>query len=117
MEQKIKILTDIFQPTAQDCRSWRDDLQLAITLNPDLMKIEQAMEEYSVQKQSIKWVSAIDRLPDDGIYNAKYRNDEPCTMEVINGVVYRLCFTNGSTITNPHEGVLKITLWLSEKIN
>ncbi|MFA5394944.1 MAG: hypothetical protein WC346_02885 [Methanogenium sp.] len=49
MEEKTDILTRIFEPSPQQCQTPREDVQLAITLNPDLSKIEQAMEEYAQQ--------------------------------------------------------------------
>jgi len=58
MEQRTKVLLDIFEPISQDCQTWRDDLQLALTLNPDLEKVEKAMDEWGKQ-QSIafaRWI-------------------------------------------------------------
>jgi len=43
------ILEDIFQPSLSEHGSLRDDLQLAITLNPDLDNIVLAMQEYGKQ--------------------------------------------------------------------
>lgn len=40
-----EILIKIFQPTSQDCSTPAQDLQLAITLNPDLNRIKNAMQE------------------------------------------------------------------------
>jgi len=40
----IEILQKIFEPTSFDCQSEKDDLQIAITLNPNLSKIIKAME-------------------------------------------------------------------------
>ena len=37
------ILEEIFKPSSQDCSTPREDLQLAITLNPSLNKIKEAM--------------------------------------------------------------------------
>ncbi len=42
-------LYDEFNPDSQDCQTPREDLQLAITLNPSLNKILKAMEEYHNQ--------------------------------------------------------------------
>lgn len=45
MNKAIEILNEIFEPVAEDCRTWKDDLQLAITLNPDIDKVLEAMKE------------------------------------------------------------------------
>lgn len=50
-----EILTDVFEPTGQDCTTPRQDLQLAITLNPSLDKIKSAMKE--AIKQSLDLAS------------------------------------------------------------
>ncbi len=42
-----------------------NDLQLAITLNPSLEKIERAMEEYTNQFKPV-WVDCNERLPEKG---------------------------------------------------
>ena len=47
-ERKVNleaILSEIFQPIPQECSSPTKDLQLAITLNPDLNIIKTAMKE------------------------------------------------------------------------
>jgi hypothetical protein len=49
MKTKEEILTEIFEPVSQHCTTPRQDLQLAITLDPLLERIEQAMEKYSEQ--------------------------------------------------------------------
>lgn len=43
MKTKIEILQDIFDPVSLDCQTEKDDLQLAITLNPSIEKVLQAM--------------------------------------------------------------------------
>lgn len=40
-----EILAKIFEPTSQDCSTTKQDLQLAITLNPDLNRILEAMKQ------------------------------------------------------------------------
>ena len=40
----IEILQKIFEPTGIDCQSEKHDLQIQITLNPDLDMILEAME-------------------------------------------------------------------------
>lgn len=40
-----KILAKIFEPTSQDCSTTKQDLQLAITLNPDLNRILESMKQ------------------------------------------------------------------------
>lgn len=47
MKGKLEILAEIFKPVSQDCQTTKQDLQLAIILNPDLDKILEAMDEYS----------------------------------------------------------------------
>lgn len=44
MKSNIEILSEIFEPTSFDCKTEIEDLQIAITLNPDLSKILRAME-------------------------------------------------------------------------
>ena len=44
MKSNIEILSEIFEPTSFDCKTEIEDLQIAITLNPDLTKILRAME-------------------------------------------------------------------------
>ena len=41
----LEILQKVFEPTSFDCKSEKEDLQIAITLNPDLSKIIEAMEK------------------------------------------------------------------------
>ena len=43
-----EILLNVFNPASQDCQTVRQDLQLGITLNPDLELIEQAMDIYAL---------------------------------------------------------------------
>jgi len=62
MEDKIDILTRIFEPSPQQCQTPREDLQLAITLNPDLSKIEQAMEEYAQHQLTEETVITNNRI-------------------------------------------------------
>lgn len=40
-----EILAKIFEPTSQDCSTIKQDLQLAIILNPDLNRILEAMKQ------------------------------------------------------------------------
>jgi len=42
--KNIEILQKIFEPTSFDCQTEKQDLQIAITLNPDLDRILEAME-------------------------------------------------------------------------
>lgn len=44
MKSNIEILSEIFEPTSFDCKTEIEDLQIAITLNPDLTNILRAME-------------------------------------------------------------------------
>lgn len=44
MKSNIEILSEIFEPTSFDCKTEMEDLQIAVTLNPDLTKILRAME-------------------------------------------------------------------------
>jgi hypothetical protein len=46
MDRRTKILVDEFNPATEDGRTWDADLQLAITLNPDVDKIKNAMDRY-----------------------------------------------------------------------
>jgi hypothetical protein len=46
MDRRTKILMDEFNPATEDGREWDDDLRLAITLNPDVDKIKNAMDEH-----------------------------------------------------------------------
>lgn len=63
MRTAFEILEEIFNPSSQDCQTPRQDLQLAITLNPDIARIEKAMEEYAAQfKDDTK-----ERMFDDGM--------------------------------------------------
>ncbi len=49
MKQPEEILNELFETVSQDCTTPKQDLQLAITLNPDLDKIVLAMERYASQ--------------------------------------------------------------------
>jgi hypothetical protein len=46
MDRRTKILMDEFNPATEDGREWDEDLRLAITLNPDVDKIKNAMDEH-----------------------------------------------------------------------
>ncbi len=48
-----KILVELFNPISQDCQTVEQDLQLSITLNPDIKLITKAMElaEQSMQAE------------------------------------------------------------------
>jgi hypothetical protein len=50
METKIEILNEIFEPEINDYSTEKKDLQLAITLNPDVDDILKAMETYATQQ-------------------------------------------------------------------
>ncbi len=70
----LECLTKAFEPDAQDCQTPTQDLQLAITLNPSLERLLEAMEAYhaaltpdskepvfSLQQALGIWDEAIDR--------------------------------------------------------
>jgi len=59
---KEEILIKIFRPDAQDCQTPRQDLQLAITLSPELEMIEEAMEEYEKQENQTSEQISVERL-------------------------------------------------------
>lgn len=44
-DKRIEILCREFDPVFHDCTTIKEDLQLAITLNPDIDKINNAMDE------------------------------------------------------------------------
>ena len=44
---KHTVLMNEWQPDSEDCRSFREDLRIAIVLNPSLEKIEAAMDEWA----------------------------------------------------------------------
>lgn len=46
----ISVLNEILEPTGQDCSTTEQDLQLALTLNPDLRVIQQAMRAYGIRQ-------------------------------------------------------------------
>lgn len=48
-DNRIDILCKEFDPVSEDCRTMRGDLQLAITLNPSIDKIINAMDENGKQ--------------------------------------------------------------------
>ena len=50
MKTKEEILNEVFEPTSFDCSTETQDLQLAITLNPDLAKILQCMQSYASEQ-------------------------------------------------------------------
>lgn len=54
MKTKEEILTSVFDAMPQYFQTPRQDLQLAIILNPDLAKIEQAMELYDTSQNEAR---------------------------------------------------------------
>lgn len=54
MKKTEEILESVFEPSPQDCSTPREDLQLAVTLNPSLDRIEEAMEECAVD--FVEWL-------------------------------------------------------------
>ena len=52
MKTKIEILNEIFEPEIYSYLTEKKDLQLAITLNPDVDDILKAMETYATQQTS-----------------------------------------------------------------
>ena len=44
---KDDILCSVFEPMSTDDKIFRSDIQLAITLNPDLKKVERCMDEWA----------------------------------------------------------------------
>ncbi len=48
MDKREEILLKEFDVSCEDCRTWAQDIQLAlaVTLNPDISKIKNAMDEY-----------------------------------------------------------------------
>lgn len=85
MKTAQEILEKVFSPSAQDCTTPKEDLQLAITLNPDLNKFLQAMEEYAAQP---KWISVEERLPNELVEVMVYPewNEIPVQAYLKNGV-------------------------------
>ena len=69
MDSKEEVLLGIFNPSPQDGNTWRQDLQLAVTLNPSIELIEDAMDDYAKQfsdlrlKQFIEYLSRISKIP------------------------------------------------------
>lgn len=49
MDKREEILHKEFDTQSSDCRTWAEDIQLAITLNPDVKKIKNAMDEHAKQ--------------------------------------------------------------------
>lgn len=45
MDKREEILLKEFDVQSEDCRTWAEDIQLALVLNPDLSKIKNAMDE------------------------------------------------------------------------
>ena len=45
MRTAEEILLDVFNPASMDCQTYREDLQLAITLNPTLGLIEKSINQ------------------------------------------------------------------------
>ena len=73
MKSNIEILSEIFEPISFDCKTEMDDLQIAITLNPDLRKILRCMElaQEQVKLCNIPHVSnCYDRADMEYAYNA-----------------------------------------------
>jgi hypothetical protein len=56
-----EILQEVFEPTPQDCQTPLQDLQLAITLNPDIPKIIESMHLFAAQFKN--WISVYEKLP------------------------------------------------------
>lgn len=54
-KSNIEILQEIFKPVSQDCQTPKQDLQLAITLNPDLELILKAMEMARDFESNLHW--------------------------------------------------------------
>lgn len=57
MRSNIEILIEVFNPDTYDCTTEKEDLQLAITLNPDLTRILLAMN--LAQQEVMKNVNEI----------------------------------------------------------
>ena len=75
MKSNIEILSEIFKPTSFDCKTEMEDLQIAITLNPDLRKILRCMEiaQEQVKLCNIPLVSNNEALDlCDGVAFANY---------------------------------------------
>jgi hypothetical protein len=49
MDKRTKILMVEFNPATEDGREWDEDLRLAISVNPDIDKIKNAMDENGKQ--------------------------------------------------------------------
>lgn len=45
MDKREEILLKEFDVQSEDCQTWAEDIQLAVTLNPDVNKIKNAMDE------------------------------------------------------------------------
>lgn len=76
MEKQInleEILTEIFEPSPQDCSTPRKDLELAIVLNPSLDYVREAMKEAVRQAielvtEEIRIIEHIPTVEDDRQY-------------------------------------------------
>ena len=71
-----EILSVVFDPCPQDCTTPTQDLQLAITLNPDLTQIKSAMREACRQVLELASENATvikkSKLGENGIWKTEY---------------------------------------------
>lgn len=49
MDRREEILLKEFNVQSKDCRTWAEDIELELTLNPDLLKVKNAMDENGKQ--------------------------------------------------------------------
>jgi len=71
MKSNIEILSEIFEPTSFDCKTEMEDLQIAITLNPDLKKILRAMELAQEQVKLCNIPHVMPSLPLEQLYECE----------------------------------------------
>lgn len=84
-----EILIKIFQPTSQDCSTPAQDLQLAITLNPDLNRIKNAMQEacnqtvdLCAENAKINWVENNVEMESDTDFSFRDNDGSWCKINI-----------------------------------
>lgn len=92
MERKInldEILIAIFEPVSQDCTTPVQDLQLAVTLNPNVDRIKDAMKEacrqtleLAAENAKINWVENNVEMESDTDFSFRDSDGNWCKINI-----------------------------------
>ncbi len=84
MRSAEAILIEVFDPSGEDCQTCREDLQLAVTLNPSLELVEQAINE--ARREAIKEAAEVAESLPGGNHEAYGPVNKQSILDLLNHI-------------------------------